>query len=150
MAEFVENRIDLFDQLGECLYLLGQFVQVGIANLLLFAGTKKAHDGLNGVERPPQVEQFALFQKGPFDANPFQRRAYIEKEVGREIVDLLDNVHKLPCAVQLLAYGVVVGRELHSVGIVRSQTAETLLFNERPYLVETYLLLEILRIYHTL
>ena len=110
---------------------------------------QKTDNGLYGVERTPQVKQFALFEEGSFDAYTPQRRTHVEEEIGRKIIGQFDDVYKLPGTVQLLAYGVVVGRKLHSIGIIHAQGAEASLLDERPDLVESYLLLEILRIYHT-
>ena len=153
----VENPVNAAHDLREHGDAFRQAVQGGIRAVVAFRPpvrflfvpfVQELHDGDEGGERAFQVEQLVLVQVGAFHADAPDGRAHVVEVLDGELLFPFQDLQELPGLFLPFAEKVQVGHELHLSHFLLPERAEAVSGQHAAYLVESYLLLEILRVNH--
>ena len=172
MAELIDNLVDLLNEDGESRHAVGQVMQRGVKPFLQYGQVtgsvlrvpfglgaiirrfngltlvKEVDEGIDGLQRPFDVEQLRLLKPCVLDAHAFQRLAHVEAVGQREVnVAIGDGPHLSDLGHPLVNLFGVVG-ESHLVDEALAEVGEALGLHHLPHLVKSQFVLYILWIQH--
>ena len=154
LSVLVQNGVNATNHRGEghdirCQALQGRVV-VGdsLVCIRCVASVQVVDNIADGLQRTAQVKDLVFFQMGISQTDTCYRLTHIEEVLHREIVGRLLQTAELIGLLQPFIHLVGIRRKLHLVHHITPQRALTVAFQQRSYLVKTYLVFVVVRVNH--